>query len=197
MTARMICSDGNVLELLVERWLGDAATEECGLLENLCGPVIDVGCGPGRHVEALAARGVPALGVDVSRTAVRLARHRSAPVLERSVFDRIPGTGRWVTALLLDGNVGIGGDPVRLLERIKELLMDCGSVVVEVEARGVGCTKTSARIQSAEELSDPFPWARVGIDAIHDVAMTAGFALAELTTGEDRWFARLLVRSTN
>ena len=31
-------------------------------------------------------------------------------VLHRSVFDRLPGTGRWGTVLLLDGNLGIGGD---------------------------------------------------------------------------------------
>lgn len=34
--------------------------------------VLDVGCGPGRHVRALAARGIDAVGVDVSETFLRL-----------------------------------------------------------------------------------------------------------------------------
>ena len=37
------------------------------------------------------------------------------PALRRSVFDPLPGEGRWGTALLLDGNIGIGGDPRALL----------------------------------------------------------------------------------
>jgi SAM-dependent methyltransferase len=34
--------------------------------------VLDVGCGPGRHVEALAARGVEVMGVDISSAFLRL-----------------------------------------------------------------------------------------------------------------------------
>src|SRR5205823_333854 len=80
------------------------------------GPVLDVGCGPGRHVLALARRGVLAVGVDVTPAAVRYARARGAPVFRGSVFAAVPGVGHWRTALLLDGNIGIGGRPVVLLE---------------------------------------------------------------------------------
>ena len=45
-----------------------------GLLRRCTGPVLDVGCGPGRLTGALTARGHVALGVDVSAGAVRLAR---------------------------------------------------------------------------------------------------------------------------
>ena len=60
-----------------------------------------------------------------------LARDKGAPVLERSVFDRIPGVGRWATALLLDGNLGIGADPIALLARVFTLLRPGGEVLVE------------------------------------------------------------------
>ena len=36
---------------------------------------------------------------------------RGATVLQRDIFGPLPGEGRWGTALLFDGNVGIGGDP--------------------------------------------------------------------------------------
>lgn len=53
-----------------------------------------------------------ALGIDVSEIAVAHARSRGATAIEASVFDRVPGAGRWGSAPLLDGNVGIGGCPV-------------------------------------------------------------------------------------
>ena len=64
------------------------------------GPTIDLGCGPGRLVARLIERGVPALGVDQSATAVGLARRSGAPALRRDVFEPLPGTGRWQTVLL-------------------------------------------------------------------------------------------------
>ena len=44
---------------------------------------------------------------------------RGVAALLRDVFDPVPGEGRWETALLADGNIGIGGDPVALLERVR------------------------------------------------------------------------------
>ena len=71
------------------RWLGgasstphDRAVDE--LLLGLClGPTMDVGCGPGRFTAALADRGLPALGVDVSATAVDMTLRRGGMALHR------------------------------------------------------------------------------------------------------------------
>ncbi len=65
--------DGTVLPLDLERYLGPADESDERVLDGLTGPVLDVGCGPGRHLHALAARGVFALGVDLSPVAVELA----------------------------------------------------------------------------------------------------------------------------
>ena len=98
-------------------------------------PVLDVGCGPGRIVAALAAEGRIALGVDPSPAAIAEAARR-APRAAPSVFDPLPGERRWGTVLLLDGNVGIGGDPVALLARAAWLLRPGGVVVAEVDPPG-------------------------------------------------------------
>jgi SAM-dependent methyltransferase len=76
-------------------------------------PVLDIGCGPGRHVHALARRGVLALGVDVSAGALALARARGAAVFEASIFAEVPHPGQWASALLLDGNADQAGLSVR------------------------------------------------------------------------------------
>ena len=40
---------------------------------------------------------------------------------------RPPGEGRWDTVLFIDGNVGIGGDPIALLRRVRQLLAPAGA----------------------------------------------------------------------
>ena len=117
--------DGTVHALPVRSWLGGHHADrefDNAVLELCKGPTIDLGCGPGRLVARLIERGVPALGVDQSATAVGLARRSGAPALHRDVFDALPGMGRWQTVLLADGNVGLGGDPWRVLQRAGELL---------------------------------------------------------------------------
>src|SRR5258708_34134754 len=90
----MRTSDGRGLPLQIVRWGGrpDAADEE--LLRRSHGPVLDVGCGPGRLTIALTERGVPALGVDISRAAITLVRRAGAPALHPPGSHRAPGAGR-------------------------------------------------------------------------------------------------------
>ncbi len=127
-----------LVPLLADRWQGTATGDEREILDTLPGPVIDVGCGPGRHLEALGALGVPAMGVDTSPVAIGAARRRGGIALERSVFASVPAEGRWRSALLLDGNIGIGGDPVGLLRRVGELVELGGPVLVETRPPGAG-----------------------------------------------------------
>ena len=185
--------DGLRLPLEVERWLGELAPEDRELIARAVPPVLDVGCGPGRHVLGLAAAGVPVLGIDVAPSAVKLARSKGACVLERSVFDRVPAAGRWGSALLLDGNAGIGGDPEALLWRVRDLLRPGGRILVEVEAPGVigGCLR--ARIESAARSSSWFPWARVGADGLEALAAACLLDLVDVWQRRGRWFGMLEV----
>ncbi len=183
--------DGTAVALAINRWLGPLAAADEAVLDRARGPVLDVGCGPGRHVLALAQRGRVVLGVDNAPAAVRVARLRGAPAIEASVFDRLPGAGTWGSALLLDGNIGIGGVPHALLARLRELLRADGEVLVELAPPGVAVTSERIRLEFAGRRSRPFDWAYVGADAIHAPAHAARFAVAERWCEERRWFARL------
>lgn len=183
--------DGTVALLPVDRWLGPLTHADESALGRARAPVLDVGCGPGRHVGALAARGVLALGVDVVPAAVRLARLRGAPAVAGSVFDRVPGSGRWGSALLLDGNIGIGGDAERLLTRTAELLRPGGEAIVEVDPPGGGSAVVGMRLEGAGAVGPWFDWAHVDADAIGAIARGAGLHVAGRVEGAGRWFARL------
>jgi SAM-dependent methyltransferase len=183
--------DGRSHVLDVARWVGPVTAADETVLARAAGPVLDVGCGPGRHVHALARRGVLALGVDASGDAVRLARRRGAPVVEASIFGDVPGAGRWASALLLDGSIGIGGAPVRLLRRVRKLLVPGGRVLVELEPPGTPTRAARARMEDGDGWSAAFPWALVGTDAIDGLARAAGLRRTERWRHDDRWFAEL------
>jgi SAM-dependent methyltransferase len=184
--------DGTVLPLALERYLAPADETDERIVSDLRGPVLDVGCGPGRHLHALARRGVFALGVDLSPVAVGLARGRGGHAIVGSIFDDLPGTGAWRSALLLDGNIGIGGAPERLLARIKTLLEHEGDVLVELDPPSTQTGPTLARIETQNATSAWFPWARVAFEDIEQVAHTGGFVTRERWTHAGRNFARLV-----
>jgi SAM-dependent methyltransferase len=166
--------DGASSFLPTQAWLRDAGPVDEALLDLCHGPTLDIGCGPGRMAEGLARRGQPVLGIDVVPEAVRLSLDRGVATLLRDVFHPVPGEGRWETALLADGNIGIGGDPVALLERVRDLVAPTGRVVVELAAPGAGVHTRHVRLETEIGRSAPFAWTVVGTDAVAAVAAAAG-----------------------
>ena len=183
-------SCGITMELEILRWWADADAVERELLETLADPVIDIGCGPGRIVAALAESGRPALGIDVSERAIVESRRRGASVLGRSVFAPLPGENRWASAVLFDGNIGIGGDPVALLRRVTSLLAPGGAALIEVDPPGVPSERLTVRIEVAGHRGPWFAWARVSADHIADRLADAGMVPAGVECIDGRWFAR-------
>ncbi len=173
--------------LPVDVWSRPADHLDLQLVDLCEGPTIDIGCGPGRLTEALAAAGHPALGIDVVDAAVELTRGRGAAAVRRDVFDEVPGEGRWQSALLADGNIGIGGDPVALLGRVRAVLDPRGRVVAEVAGPGVRSVQGWAVLEGSAHRSRPFRWAVVGIDDLPVIAAEAGLAVAGVHSFGDRW----------
>jgi SAM-dependent methyltransferase len=176
--------------LAVLRWTTTEASDRF-VLESCEGTTLDVGCGPGRKTSAHAESGVVALGIDVVPEAVEQTRARGADALVRDVFAQVPGQGRWSTVLLADGNIGIGGDPERLLRRVRELLAPGGRVVVDLAPPGRASNVREIRLSGGGLVSDPFQWAMVSVDAIEDLAAAVGLTVLRTHDYEGRWFAVL------
>ncbi|MGE2832815.1 SAM-dependent methyltransferase [Mycobacterium sp. SMC-4] len=189
--------DGEVRNLPVRRWLGGQHADEQfdRAIVDLCdGPTIDLGCGPGRLVVDLIHRGIPALGVDQSATAAQLARRIGAPVLCRDLFDALPGTGHWRNALLADGNIGLGGDPRRLLRRVRELLSRGGRCIAELDPAISGVRTGTVRLESSNAIGPWFRWASVGVDSGAELANGVGLVLTGLHPVGSRVLATLAIR---
>jgi SAM-dependent methyltransferase len=184
-----VTTAGDRLDLGAERWWRPADTVDRAVLAAVPDPVLDVGCGPGRIVAALAGSGRMALGVDPSPMAFGHALRHGAPVLRRSVFGPLPGEGRWSTVVLFDGNVGIGGDPVALLRRCAALVRAGGRVVAELQPPGAPSGHLTVRLAVGADSSPWFPWARVAADRAADLAARAGLTLVRVKRHGDRWFA--------
>jgi len=194
MRAQARLEDGTVVPLALERYVGPADETDEQILRTIRGPVLDVGCGPGRHLHALARRGVFALGVDLSPVAVELARGGGGHAIVASIFDELPGVGTWQSALLLDGNIGIGGAPARLLERVRALLAGGGELLVELQPPRTRTTETRARLETPDGTSAWFPWALVAAVDIDTLADKSGFRATAPWSHDGRWFARLVKR---
>jgi SAM-dependent methyltransferase len=191
----LAAEDGAATPLDLARWRGDADAVDLRLVARCAGPTVDLGCGPGRLVAALAAGGVPALGVDLSTQAVSLARSRGVLALRRDVLtDRLPGEGRWSCALLVDGSIGIGGDPHRLLRRTARLVRPGGSLLVEVDRYDVNHRARVRVTCPGGGTSRPFVWASVGARALETAALVSGWYPAGRWDDGGRGFVSLTRR---
>lgn len=190
-------ADGWLLPLELERWCAAADAADLEVLRRCEGAVLDVGCGPGRLVAALGARGRRVLGIDVSDAAVARTVALGGQALRRSVFESLPGEGRWGTALLIDGNIGIGGDPTALLARTRQLLAPGGLLIAETVTEPDLDERVRVHVTDARgAVGDPFPWARLGTPALLRYADRADWTRVDQWTAGGRSFVALRRRTT-
>lgn len=188
----LVRADETSRPMSIAPWTCDATASDHEMFVSRCqGPTLDVGCGPGRLSAALLARGVDAVGIDISHEAVRLARARGAVALQADVFDHFPGRKRWPYVLLADGNIGLGGDPLRLLRRVASLLATDGSALIDLAGTTGATTHEQVRLRIGHRYSVTFDWATVGTGAIHELARAAGLEVARMDHSSGRWVATL------
>jgi hypothetical protein len=113
-------------------------------------------------------------------------------VLRRDVFGQLPGHGRWRHLLLADGNIGIGGDPVSLLRRCRELLGPDGHLHTELSAEGARSWAGEASLTaSGTAAAAVFRWAEVAPEDLAALAERSALRVTETWKEAGRWFATL------
>lgn len=176
--------------LPVARWLGSADAVDRQVLAGVCGPVLDLGCGPGRHLGLLARRGIPALGVDRSSVALDLAARHGQDLLRVDVLAWEPPLAAFKTALLLDGNIGMGGRPESVLTTVRHALASDGVAIVELGDDADPSTSV-ARLGYGTAISRPFAWSSVGGRRLSAAAERCGLRVLACEQLERRTFVWL------
>jgi SAM-dependent methyltransferase len=173
-------------------WCSEASPMERQLLQNVNGPLLDIGCGPGRMLSAARAAGLAAVGIDTSHEAVSRALDRGAHALHQTVFAAVPHPRHWQSILLLDGNIGIGGNIPALLGRCRQLIADSGTLLVELEQEDDVDTDYLAVLEDSDgNCSEPFPWARIGLSGLEPRARAAGWTVTLSQRLQGRVICRL------
>lgn len=130
--------DGRVEPMPASGFLADARRwppRDREAMRAVLGRVLDVGCGGGRHLLHLEARGHDCVGIDTSPGAVEACRRRGVADVRRMAVGEVSSDlGVFDTVLLLGGNLGLlGGWEAgrRLLGRLSETTSDRGRVVAD------------------------------------------------------------------
>jgi hypothetical protein len=128
----------------------------------------------------------------MSSVAVGLSMARGGLALRRRINHPLPAEGRWGTALLIDGNVGMGGDVATLLARCAQLVRPGRLGHLRGSTRCSGGTKAAPLCCGAEDASSvTLPWSRVGGAALLQAAKALDLLLVEEWTAGERVFVAL------
>jgi SAM-dependent methyltransferase len=185
-------SDERVFPMEAPRWSARADDIDQLVVSRCRRPVLDLGCGPGRMVQALNESGVPALGVDMSQVAVQRTRSRGALAIKATLNERLPAEGRWGTVLLMDGNIGIDGDVGAVLQRCRALLAPGGTIIVEVDPRPAWHQTRRVRLTTGiGGHSADLTWTRTGAAAVRRLAGQLDLLVVEEWTADGRAFLSL------
>ncbi|MCY0904408.1 class I SAM-dependent methyltransferase [Arthrobacter sp. H14-L1] len=194
LTLRPVSADYGLapVTFTVDSWCAPATILERSLVAGLSGPLLDIGCGPGRLLAAAASFGITAMGLDTSTQAVQQALDRGTRAVRQSVFETVSHTGRWRSAVLLDGNIGIDGSVSALLRRSRELLSPDGTLLVEVDPDDDVDAAFQAVLEDDDgKVSEPFRWARAGRTALAARAGASGWELSATRRAQGRVFCWL------
>ena len=128
---RIVRDDGHVDEQTLDGYFKDYAgwgEAERQALTWVKGRVLDIGCGPGRHLIWLQKKGCAVTGIDVSPPAIEVARLRGAKdcrLMDVKSLD-FPA-GSFDTVLMMGNNFGVAGGT----EETKKVLTDLHRITAE------------------------------------------------------------------
>ena len=186
---------GATLEIDLGRWTRPADQVDEMVVARCEPPVLDIGCGPGRMVAARQRSGRAALGIDISAVAVDVGRRAGGQLLRRDLALPVAAEGRWGTSLLLDGNIGIGGDVPGLLRRCRQIVGGGGLIIGEIDTDPDRDEAYEVVLSRPGCQSAPGPGAAIGVRPRLRVASALDLIVTEVWEADRRSFVALRTAS--
>jgi len=105
----------------------DWAREEVEVLSRAGRRILDIGCGPGRHLLGLQERASLAVGLDISSLVLEVCRGRGGRCLVLGSSRRLPfRPGAFDTVILMSNGLGLSGGSSETLEMLGEVKRTVG-----------------------------------------------------------------------
>lgn len=175
---------------------------EAELLEDLSGPVLDVGAGPGRIALHLQRQGLQVVAIESSPMTARIARERGVRdvrVGRWEALERVLRSGEsgFASVLLMGHNFGLAGT-LAGLERLLRALHGrarSGAALVGTSLDPLaGCARRRGRRYPGElhlcleyggAVGPGFPWLIVDAETLGAVALRCGWQIECLVQGDE------------
>jgi len=165
-------------EVYPHRDLEAARREVAGLVaRGVGGRVLDLGCGFGRHLQALREHGLEAFGLDRSAALLRRTSAELRARVVRGDFRRLPfRSGAFETVVMLFSSFGYFDDEdnARTLHELRRVLGPDGSVVLDLMNPGrvrANLVAHSVRRQGELEIDERRSLAAGGTRVVKDVLL--------------------------
>ncbi|MFC1726734.1 methyltransferase domain-containing protein [candidate division KSB1 bacterium] len=184
------------------------------VMKYVKGNVLDVGCGPGRHIKYLVDNGFEYLGIDISPLALEVCRLRGYENVKNLHIGKVSKTlGKFDTILLLGNNFGLLRDLERANRRLKNFcsITNPGAVIL-VESidfskdknpdnleylgrnkkRGRMPGQLRLRLRYKKYISEWFDYLQVSKDELKEIVKNTGWEIKKIIDSEDLRFIAVL-----
>jgi SAM-dependent methyltransferase len=177
----------------------DWTEEEVDALSSTGKSVLDLGCGPGRHLLGLQESGAFVVGLDTSDLVLGVCRDRGGRNLVRGASRRLPfKAGVFDSAILMSNGLGLSGgtaETLGMLDDLRRILRESGRLIAHttdptdeesglddeyrlknvVEDNPLGLLRI--RIRYEDQLGPWFHLMLMTPGEVHTLLPTAGFRL--------------------
>jgi SAM-dependent methyltransferase len=217
---RICRDDGFVYEQDLKKYFSkyhDWPEYERKALEHINDPVLDVGCGAGRHSLWIQSRGFEVTAIDASQSAIEVAKHRGVRDCKVMNIRDIDFPKRVFGSILLIGTqFGVGGSleaTKRIMNKFREILKDDGSIIAtsndisrlnnkmhikdsgHQKALGKEIEKVKLRMEYKTELGDWFQVLLATPKKMKEICLESGLTVKQIYRSKKTAYSSVLKKA--
>lgn len=169
---------------------------EVNVLKAARGKVLDMGCGAGRIIKYLGAKGISVTGFDVDPHCIKLCKEQGLKDVHHTDFEHFKTLGVFDTLLLLNRSAGMTGTLEglkKLLYKSKECCSPDGVLIFDSLKEPNESDQESSykemmlRHKYAGRYDKWFPWICISKGYMEKLLQESGWEIIDTIQGDDRY----------